>query len=499
MSMRQYVLVETMLKSLPKRIARSASFLERFKAFSLAKWVAHGWKTDDPHLVLATLLDNVPSSEADSMIQQAAAQVLILACLFFLLRVSLFLARRFSEARSRRARRWRRPPRSSTRRFRRRTLRRPRRRCATQKGRVLRCLTTRRQLIDINLEFESPAKVIRRIAERDEAAFKRAVLDLAERMERSLPTLKVDVEMPQLPPEAEEEEEEVERGEDELTFTAAEIKEAFDGDWDNLVGQKTSEVQAFVLLRNSGQQQTPVAPKKGSTPPGSAKSAKSTPKTTPKSAAKSAKSSVKQQPASAAKKSMPPPLPVAPAPNSSKRKQEKKPAVAPPPAPAQQPPPSPVSEGKRHRRFWSRAEELDLVRGVRKYGKGAWKRILQDELLKFDTRSATDLKDKWRNLEKRREEYERELDALGSGDEENEEREDGRARPAAPAARKPSREGKRDAEEMEEVEDSDQERAVKKEPPAKKAQLSPTASQIRETAMEARKKRMQQQGGNAAE
>jgi hypothetical protein len=52
---------------------------------------------------------------------------------------------------------------------------------------------------------------------------------------------------------------------------------------------------------------------------------------------------------------------------------------------------------------------------------------------------------------------------------------------------------------MEEVQDSDQERAVKKEPPAKKAQLSPTASQIRETAMEARKKRMQQQGGNAAE
>jgi hypothetical protein len=91
MSMRQYGLVETMLKSLPKRIARSASFLERFKAFSLARWVAQGWKTDDPHLVLATLLDNVPSSEADSMIQQAAAQVLILACLFFLfLRLTAF-------------------------------------------------------------------------------------------------------------------------------------------------------------------------------------------------------------------------------------------------------------------------------------------------------------------------------------------------------------------------------------------------------------------------
>ena len=83
MSMRQYELVETMLKSLPRQIARSASFRERYKAFMLAKWVAHGWKTEDPHLVLATLLDNVPSSEADAFIQQAAAQARSLTCLFF--------------------------------------------------------------------------------------------------------------------------------------------------------------------------------------------------------------------------------------------------------------------------------------------------------------------------------------------------------------------------------------------------------------------------------
>jgi peptidoglycan hydrolase CwlO-like protein len=130
---------------------------------------------------------------------------------------------------------------------------------------------------------------------------------------------------------------------------------------------------------------------------------------------------------------------------------------------------------------------------VRKYGKGSWKRILQDEGLTFDQRSATDLKDKWRNLEKRREEYERELDAMGEDDEE------GEARPAAPAARKPSKGGgKRELEEVEEVEDSDKDRVVKKEPALKKQQPSPTASQIRESALEARKKRMQQLSGAAA-
>ena len=81
--MRQFELVETMLKRLPKEIARSASFRERYKVFMLAKWVAHGWKTDDPRLVLATLLDNVASSEAEAVIQQAAAQARGLTCSFF--------------------------------------------------------------------------------------------------------------------------------------------------------------------------------------------------------------------------------------------------------------------------------------------------------------------------------------------------------------------------------------------------------------------------------
>ncbi len=348
-----------------------------------------------------------------------------------------------------------------------------------------------KQLVDISVEFESPTKVIKLMAERGEDEFKRAVLELAERMEKTLPTLKVDVVMPQLQPDGEEEEEEEERGEDELTCTAAELREAFDGDWNYIVQQKDSEVQAFVLLRAAGQH-TPVASHKKGAGPGSAKSTGGAKKSAAKSAAKPAAPAPATAAVATSTKKLPPallpppPLPVAPAP--AKRKAEKKKAAA--PAPVAPSPASPASDGKRHRRFWARAEELDLVRGVRKYGKGAWKRILLDEGLTFENRSATDLKDKWRNLERRREEYERELDAMKLEEGEGEQ-----AMPAAPAARKPSRGGKRESEEMEEVEDSDKDRMVKKEPAPKRHQLSPTASQIRENALEARKKRMQQLNG----
>ena len=50
------------------------------------------------------------------------------------------------------------------------------------------------------------------------------------------------------------------------------------------------------------------------------------------------------------------------------------------------------------RRFWTGKEEEDLVRGVAKYGKGCWKKILEDENFAFNNRTSTDLKDKWRNL-----------------------------------------------------------------------------------------------------
>lgn len=62
------------------------------------------------------------------------------------------------------------------------------------------------------------------------------------------------------------------------------------------------------------------------------------------------------------------------------------------------------------RRFFSKEEEKDLVRGVRKYGKGSWKAILTDEAFHFNNRSTQDLKDKWRNMAKKLEAFEREVD-----------------------------------------------------------------------------------------
>lgn len=41
------------------------------------------------------------------------------------------------------------------------------------------------------------------------------------------------------------------------------------------------------------------------------------------------------------------------------------------------------------------------MKGVKKHGQGSWAEILSDtELRFFATRSSTDLKDKWKNLEK---------------------------------------------------------------------------------------------------
>ncbi len=75
MAMKQFGFVETLFKSLPAGIARSASFRERYKVFALFKWIHHGWRTEEPHLILATLQDNLPYSETESLVQQAAAQV----------------------------------------------------------------------------------------------------------------------------------------------------------------------------------------------------------------------------------------------------------------------------------------------------------------------------------------------------------------------------------------------------------------------------------------
>ncbi|MCO5563868.1 hypothetical protein L7F22_017518 [Adiantum nelumboides] len=57
----------------------------------------------------------------------------------------------------------------------------------------------------------------------------------------------------------------------------------------------------------------------------------------------------------------------------------------------------------RRRKFrrWTSEEETILRKEVERYGKGQWKHILQKHKAIFEGRTEVDLKDKWRNIEKR--------------------------------------------------------------------------------------------------
>lgn len=84
--------------------------------------------------------------------------------------------------------------------------------------------------------------------------------------------------------------------------------------------------------------------------------------------------------------------------DSVPRTAEKEPVVTPVP-PSQQTNNTPVV-GKqpkvaKTRKKWSEEETAHLVKGVSKFGIGAWKRILQHSEYKFNTRTAVDLKDRY--------------------------------------------------------------------------------------------------------
>ena len=49
---------------------------------------------------------------------------------------------------------------------------------------------------------------------------------------------------------------------------------------------------------------------------------------------------------------------------------------------------------------WTYKEEVDLYKGVQKYGVGNWAVIKKDPTFHFTSRTSVNLKDKWRNLEK---------------------------------------------------------------------------------------------------
>lgn len=86
MSRQLFDVVEPMLQSLPKEIANVPAFIERYKAYSLRRWVLKdGWKTKEPRLILATLYDHLHSQDSESMLLKAAAQVSGVIFLFPLL------------------------------------------------------------------------------------------------------------------------------------------------------------------------------------------------------------------------------------------------------------------------------------------------------------------------------------------------------------------------------------------------------------------------------
>lgn len=336
----------------------------------------------------------------------------------------------------------------------------------------------KKKLLDICAEFESPQNVINALAEKKEVEFRRSVLEVAQRMESHLPRLKVEVVAPSpLDDDKEEDDDDDEDDAEDLTFSVTELRRAFPGsweDWDKIVNQEDPEVKAFLARRRFGAQVPP--------PP-----YRSVQKSGGSATKKSAPARVERKTAVAA----------APAP-APKRKLSS--GVASSSAAKSAPPPekkiASPADGKRQRRFWAREEELDLVKGVRKYGKGSWRKIMQDQSLKFYERSATDLKDKWRNLEKKKEEYEKELDAMEDVDDDDDDDDESDAKSKRKPQKKTGSKRVPDQDDQDDVEDSDIPKissapvVVKKEPASKKQALSP--SQIRESALEARNRRLQQ-------
>jgi hypothetical protein len=60
----------------------------------------------------------------------------------------------------------------------------------------------------------------------------------------------------------------------------------------------------------------------------------------------------------------------------------------------------PLKELYSRRQFWSEEEVQNLKAGVARFGAGKWKTILS--FYNFNNRTTVDLKDKWRNLCKRK-------------------------------------------------------------------------------------------------
>ena len=356
-------LVDVLLKSLPRGAATSPTLRERYKAFCLHKWERDGWQSDEPQLILATLQDHVPKAQAEFVVPQAAAQILRgkVKESTTLPQFYRLVDQTFPEGFE----------------------------------------TAKERLVELGKEFESPSKIVRVFAEQRIDDFRLAVLEAANSIEQRLPQLKVEVTEPSVLDD-DEDEEDLDGDESEVTFSARELRDAFGGswkDWERLTLQEDAEVMQFLDARN------------GSPPTRSAgaKTPVSMLTPSPRPSTRASRGSTR---ATKQRKVLDTAPPEKPAPKKSAASAGKKKKKKVPPSPGKRGVGMSPGSGERKRRFWSHEEELDLVRGVKKYGKGKWKPILQDDNFEFNERSTTDLKDKYRNLEKRISEFEEELRVL---------------------------------------------------------------------------------------
>jgi hypothetical protein len=84
--------------------------------------------------------------------------------------------------------------------------------------------------------------------------------------------------------------------------------------------------------------------------------------------------------------------------NDPKPAEEVEPSKTPARAAASSAATASASSSKKPRNKWTKDEEDNLRIGVARYGHGSWAKIL--ESFQFNARSAVDLKDKWRNMNK---------------------------------------------------------------------------------------------------
>jgi hypothetical protein len=385
-----YDFVDDMVAKMSMEDFKDPVFLERFRIYHLHRWIDRdNYEAEDPEFILAILNER---TDDEGVISQAAAQILqakvkkntSMTTFYKMVDQTFPNEDRFD----------------------------------AEKG----------KLIELGKEFDSPTKVITAMAKKKPMEFSQSIRNLANSMERALPPLEIDGVVVEEPYDDEDEDEE-----EREDFTAQELLMAFAGSqdaWESVVLQDDDEVKQFLHVRNGR----------------------------PKSARRSAKKHKKyihsdgedelddfERGSSSAVKSEPPRKATRgtyAAPVSEKKGKGKRKKIATPKSLASRKSKTPATDGRKHRVRWSEEETLFLVMGVRKHGAGRWKDILMDETLEFEAvRTNADLKDKWRNIEKKRSHYDEILNL--------------RAREKARGGKK--RDMSEEEEEIEEIDDSDRE------------------------------------------